>query len=162
MVWYAKTFIVKPCSCILLYIYYLTVKLTSNKLVASSLNAKKNIMNTISIKKTLFKPISTYKSCENIDFFNCIFKQTDQPNQYKPNKIDYFSSVSFLKNSQNRTDEDFIGSNIFWSKIDPNRTVTPLTGIELHSFEGVHLHTLEFWKSHLPYYWKSHFHMLNI
>jgi len=57
--------------------------------------------------------------CENINFFNYIFKQTDQRNQ-----TDYFGSVSFLvKTESNRSNEDSIGSDIYLTKnrSKPNR-----------------------------------------
>ena len=28
--------------------------------------------------------------CENMNFFKCIFEQTDQPNQSKPNRLVWF------------------------------------------------------------------------
>jgi len=61
--------------------------------------------------------------CKNIIFFNCIFKQTDQSNRFKPISLIQFYFLKIVKIKPNQTDEDFIASNIFLIEYQfkPNR-----------------------------------------
>jgi len=62
-------------------------------------------------------------------FFNCIFKQTDQSNQSKPNRLVWFGFFFEKQWKPNQSKSMKVSSvqTFFWLKTNPNRTVTPLT-----------------------------------